>query len=650
MARWLPRPLDHLQIQFSLSPSAKHITGRLGIWLCVWLNLTGWALSALHQLNAAGYAVSLFLFVVGIGWWQQREGATVFPRRTLGKFFHRFRRPLSGSFLLLVILIFLGGALHAPANFDALTYRLPRLLNWWAAGHWFWIPTLNDRMNYSGVAWEWIGLPLMIFTHSDRGLFLINALGFLLLPGLLFSIFRQLGVARRVAWTWMWLLPLAYGYVTQAASIGNDLTGAIFCLLSVDFGLRARHSGCVSDVWCALLAAALMTGVKLSNLPLALPCLVAVWPALGLVRKNLMGSLAVAILAVMTSALPIMALNQVSGAGWFGDPQNKSKMQIENPVAGLAGNGVMLAEQSLMPPVLPGAARISDWITQSLPDSLKQQYPRLGGKLIELPGEEGAGLGLGITLPLLLSLLVAGWGFKRREFIYRARSLLTPVALAAWVSALVFMAKMGSEAGPRLMLPYYPLIILPILLLPVQNRLLRLRTWRIFLVLMALSALPVVIFSMTRPLWPARCISQRLALTHPENSMLQRLATACDTYARRNDVLAPIRSALPDQAVEIGLIAGSNDSDYSLWRPFGQRRVKYLMQTPDRLLQPPDAVGWVVVNKSCWPTICPMPLADWAQAHHAKITASFNIIERVSAGGENWCLLHIEKPYRPDRR
>jgi len=104
---------------------------------------------------------------------------------------------------------------------------------------------------------------LLALTRSDRGLFLINALGFLLLPGLLFSVFRQLGVARKVAWAWMWLLPLGYGFVTQAGSIGNDLMGAVCCLLSVHFGLRARHSGRVSEVWFAALAAALMTGVKI---------------------------------------------------------------------------------------------------------------------------------------------------------------------------------------------------------------------------------------------------------------------------------------------------------------------------------------------------------------------------------------------------
>jgi hypothetical protein len=205
----------------------------------------GWGLSRFQLLTTVGYAMTLPLAVLGLAWLFRDKNPKTFLRHRswLPILSRRFRHPLPLVFLGIAGLELIGGLLYAPANYDAVTYRLPRLLHWWSAGHWFWIPTLNDRMNFSGTTWEWIGLPFLVFTHSDRGLFLINALGFLLLPGLLFAIFRQLGVARRVAWTWMWLLPLAYGFVTQAGSIGNDLTGTVFCLLSVYFGLQVRPAG-----------------------------------------------------------------------------------------------------------------------------------------------------------------------------------------------------------------------------------------------------------------------------------------------------------------------------------------------------------------------------------------------------------------------
>lgn len=632
-----------------MNPSRLSFWGATGIWLCAWLNGTGWVLSALHQLNAAGYTISLLLFLAGFWFWKRRQPARISPGVESGKkFIRRFRRPLPGVFFLAAVLVFLGGLLYAPTCYDALTYRLPRLLSWQAAGHWCWIPTVNPRMNYSGPGWEWLGMPFLVLTHSDRGMFLINALGFLLMPGLLFSLFRQLGVARRVAWTWMWLLPLAYGYVTQAGSIGNDLTGAIFLLLSVHFGLRARRSGLVSDVWLALLAAALMTGVKLSNLPLALPCLVAVGPAWTRLGKHWLAGLAVAVVCIVVSALPIMALNQKHTGSWTGDPHDQYKMQVASPVAAFAINSFLLAEQSLVPPVLPHSREINDRLTRMLPESLKARFPRLKlNHVTEFPGEEGAALGLGVTLPLLLALggAVAGW--RRAGRLKRLADTLPPVALAGWVALLVYMAKMGSEAGPRLLLPYYPLVIVPVLLLAPQQRWLRRRNWRRLLVLTALGVLPVLVLSVARPLWPAVTGSGWLARTHPENQLLQRLAATYAGYAHRNDILAPIRASLPAGTGEVGFIAGSNDSPYSLWRPFGRRRVVYLQAATPYFLAHPDALEWVVVKENSWPDVSPVPLETWAAEHHADIVLSVSIVELISWGPEKWCLLHFQKPEAP---
>ncbi len=613
------------------------------IWLCAWLNGTGWGLSALHQLNAGGYALSLLLFAASFCFWQRRAGAEIFPRQTGKKFLRRCRRPLPAFFLLVTALIFLGGALYAPTAFDALTYRLPRMLNWLAAGQWCWIPTFNERMNYSGVAWEWTALPLLALTHSDRVMFLINALGFVLMPGFLFSIFRHIGVARKVAWTWMWILPLGYGYITQAGGIGNDLTGTWLCLAAIYFGLRARRSGRLGDLWTALLAAALLTGVKLSNLPLALPCLVAVWPALPQLRKHLPASLAVVSLAVLSSAAPMMVLNQRHTGSWNGDPKNKYQMQIASPAAAFLGNSFLLAESSLMPPMLPAANEINQRLTHALPRLVRDQFVRLPlNKLNELPGEEGAGLGLSVTLPLLVVLgaAVIGRGRPGKSLF----ALLPPVALAAWVAVIFYMVKMGSEAGPRLLLPYYLLAALPVLLLPAQEILLRRGAWRMFLGVMLLGVLPVLVLSVSRPLWPAQFISKKMAQAHPENKLLQRLATTYATYASRNDFLAPLRAALPDSATEIGFIGNPNDSDYSLWRPFGHRQIKYLRADINHFLDHPDETEWVVIKENVWPEISPEPLATWAQSHHAKMIWSQPITELVFWGPENWCLLHFEKP------
>ena len=158
------------------------------------------------------------------------------------KFRRRFRRPFPLAFLILAALAFLGGALHPPTNYDALAYRIPRVLHWLAVGQWHWIHTIFDRLNDRSCGIEWVSAPFIALLKTDRWLFLINVVSFLLLPGLVFSVFTRLGVRRRVAWHWMWLVPTGYCLVLQAGSIGNDLFGATFALAAVDFALRAKNA------------------------------------------------------------------------------------------------------------------------------------------------------------------------------------------------------------------------------------------------------------------------------------------------------------------------------------------------------------------------------------------------------------------------
>lgn len=617
---------------------------KMWVWFCAYLNFAGWFLSVIRQLNGLAYAVALLFFVAAVWLFRDHFMPTVELLVWLRKVRRRFRRVLPAIFLVVAGGALLGGLLYAPNNYDALTYRLPRILNWLAAGHWFWIPTINDRMNYSAPGWEWLAALHFAILHSDRTLFLINVISFLLLPGLLFSVFRQVGVARRVAWTWMWLLPVAYGYATQAGGLGNDLTGAVFALASVHFGLRARRSGLVSDVWLAGLAAALLTAAKVSNLPLVLPCLVAVWPALPLLKRKILAGGAVASLAVVVSALPIMGLNQWHTGNWSGDPQNLSQIQVKYPLGALFGNSLQLWQQNFLPPVLPAAQEVYRRFNDALPASwherLHREFPRYYlGQFSELPGEEGAGLGLGISLTLLIILVAAlrqTGGFRPR-----LKSLVgTGVGVAAGVAFLFYMAKMGSEATARLMLPYYPLALIPLFKLSVQDRLLNFRWWKIWLVLVALSVLPPLILSPSRPLWPAVTFSQAWLRHQPDSRLAQRVVAVYTGYANRNDPLAPLREYLPPTARKVGLVAGGNDMEYSLWRPFGARQVICLRRDQGRSgILLPDDVEWLVVRKAVWADVSDLSLEAWAGQHHARVVATVPIVTIVKRGPEDWCLL-----------
>ena len=288
------------------------------VWTCAYLNCAGWALSALHQLNAGGYAVVLLLWLVILFIWKQKTSAQIFPQACCHKFRRRFRKPFPLAFLILAALAFLGGALYPPSNYDALAYRIPRVLHWLAEDQWHWIHTVFPRLNNRSCGIEWVSAPLIALTGTDRLLFLINFISFLFLPGLVFSVFTRLGVQRRVAWHWTWIAPTGYCFVLQAGSIGNDLFGAVFALAAVDFALRVKNSGSPRDFFASVLAAAVMTSAKTSNLPLLLPWAIALLPSLKLILRRPLWTVAVCVLALVASVLPSMVLNQKFSGDWSG--------------------------------------------------------------------------------------------------------------------------------------------------------------------------------------------------------------------------------------------------------------------------------------------------------------------------------------------
>ena len=250
---------------------------KLWLWVSAFASAAGWILSALGQLNHSGYAVLFAAFAVFVFFFRQELG---FDCGSLisgwRKFLRRLRRPLPLCFVALALLIFIGGALYPPTQYTALNYRFERVLQWLAHGQWWWIHSPNPRLNTRGCGIEWMTAPLLLFTRSDRALFLLNFIPFLLLPGLIFSVFTRLGVRARVAWQWMWLLPTGYTFIIQAGSTANDAFPTVYALAAMYFAARAWVSRRPADVWHSILAAALLVGAKPGNLPLLLP-----WALLG---------------------------------------------------------------------------------------------------------------------------------------------------------------------------------------------------------------------------------------------------------------------------------------------------------------------------------------------------------------------------------
>ena len=378
----------------------------------------------------------------------------------------RIRRPLPGAFFLLSILVLLGGLLYAPTNYTGLTYRVERVLQWLDHAQWWWIHTPNYRMNDRACGIEWLYAPLLLFTKSDRALFLVNFIPFLLLPGLIYGIFTRLGVSARVAWAWMWLLPTGYNFILQAGSIANDTFPTVFALASVHYALRAQTSRQVSDLWYSLLAAALLTGAKASNLPLLLPWAVLIFPQLPLLlKKNLPATMGICFIAAIVSFLPNAILNWHYCKDWTGAALEPSGLAMTHPLTGIWGNALLLVSGHVIPPLFPFAGWWNAHALEILPQFL--MAPMIANFepgfhwVGELPTEDWTGIGVGLALLLAASFVVAI--FSRQS---NARPLPVStwlVLIAAWISLLAYCVKSGMVTPQRLIAPYYPLLIASLL-------------------------------------------------------------------------------------------------------------------------------------------------------------------------------------------
>lgn len=216
------------------------------IWLLysATCSASGWVLSWLQALNPYSYLLIHGVFFAAVFWLYsgklislgrltQKLRKRSFPPRLAHEPWFSLRRFLPFCFLTLASLSLVAGLLYAPNNYDALTYRIPRVMHWLQHEGWHWIHTDNARMNTRATGFEWLMAPQLSVLKTDRLIFLINWFSFLLLPGLLFSFLRALGSTVRSAWLWMWVFPLGLGYVLQASGIANDAFAAPYALAAI---------------------------------------------------------------------------------------------------------------------------------------------------------------------------------------------------------------------------------------------------------------------------------------------------------------------------------------------------------------------------------------------------------------------------------
>ena len=409
----------------------------------------------------------------------------------------------------------------------------------------------------------------------------------------------------------MWLLPAGYNYVMQAASGGNDTFPATYLLAALFFAGKAKQENRASYLYWSLLAAALLSGVKTSNVLLLLPCMIAVWPALRTIFSSaprLSKTALVAVVCILCSFIPLTFLNHRFTGEWTGSPGDPVHFRLHSTFAGLLANSHQMIFQNLWPPILPFPDPVNHLIGQMIPqrmldflkrsDMLRRDYPQFAYGYGELPTEESVGLGLGLSLALAISLVVIllRWG---REHPYKASAPRTHAVsrlaiVWGYLALLTLMLTLAHAAMARLASPYYPLLISAFLIHPANAWLVSQRWWQFAAAAIAASALPGVILTPSRPLWPARTVLRWIARQHPNSASLHRANTVFEVYSHRADCQAPVRAMLPSDCKIVGLISGEDDTELSLWLPWGSRRVVHILDKDDLEQLPRRGVRYIV--------------------------------------------------------
>jgi len=620
---------------------------RLWIWISAFATLAGWALSLLGQLNRPGYAVAFAAFAIFI--FCRRKDFALAPAGKFSrgrKFFRRFRRPLPLSFAALAVLIFLGGVIYQPTHYVALTYHIPRVLHWLAEGRWYWIHTSVERMNYSGCDFEWLFTPLLLFTNSGHPLFLFNFISFLLLPGLVFSVFTRLGVRPRAARQWMWLLPSGYIFLLQAGSAGNDTFSAVFALAAVDFGSRAWASRQPRDLWFSLLAAALMTGVKPISVPLLLPWLLLIIPLLTVLRHKLISTTFVLALAALVSFFPIALMNKLNCGDWLGASLETSRLDVHNPPIGILGNGFELLQDNFVPPIFPLSHWWDQHVQSLVPRAWMMDFQVGFFATGELPTEDWSGVGFGVSMLALLSCVAS---FRTNRSTKQNGELYSPIPgrlrrwalIVPWLALLVYCGKAGMGSPARLIAPYYPLLLPLLLAGAAQSEIVRRRWWRALAGGVMFLAFVVLALSPDRPLWPAQTILSRLAAENPNSPLLIRAQKVYSVYASRSDPLAGVRDLLPENISTVGFLGGPDDAEISFWLPLGSRRVEDILLADSSAEIRARGIEYAVVS-GVHLQANGVKLDDWLQQTDAELIASTNATLKVSAGSQPWFVVKFK--------
>lgn len=460
----------------------RYITWITALWtVCVaWCQISGWALTIFGQLNRIGYLCSFSILGIALiffrsifhGSVSECQGNKIFSLNNITKNIttrQRGFRLFQTIFFIICIVSLFGGIINRPFGWDAYAYRIPRVLRWLQEEKWIWLMAGDSRMDISSIAQEWQIAPLISLFGTDRLIFITNFIPYCLFPSLIYLASRSLGIKRYWALLSMWMIPLGYCFSLSSAGVQNDGVGGIHAVAALAF-LHPRCHEFLSKPYCILLSlinVALITGLKLSSVPLAgILFLYIMWSiradCYSLLRRPLLLVTGLAT-CLISSIAPMACINYYHEKAISGDANNNYTCEAKNPVAACVVNLGFFGVDALTPNPFSGVCNelsskllnesdFSEWCLEHYPLSRTIRFAKLAYE-----GAAGPGFPLLIALPVLLFY---AWRKNPIQKVNIHNLVFFTLTLSAFV---VYLAKLSSNASPRISAPYFPILILSFL-------------------------------------------------------------------------------------------------------------------------------------------------------------------------------------------
>jgi hypothetical protein len=114
-------------------------------------------------------------------------------------------------------------------------------------------------------------------------------------------------------------------------------------------------------------------------------------------------------------------------------------------------------------------------------------------------------------------------------------------------------------------------------------------------------------------------------------------------YGARAEAFAPVRDSLPEGEKTVGMVT-FDDPETSLWRPFGTRQIRHVIESDSPAYLQAEGIHYVLVGKVKFAQLFTESFDSWLARVNGKVVSSFVLNLRAGSEPTEWVLVRLSPP------